>query len=77
MADRTLDADDREFFQLVRGAAFANPFGARRHEIDARIAEAPEGADRDAVVDRLLVRLRRRLDALSPFDVHDFPASVR
>jgi DNA-binding NtrC family response regulator len=37
----SLNAGDREFFQWVAEAAFANPFGERRLELDLQIAGAP------------------------------------
>ena len=37
-----LDAADREFWQLISRAAFANPFSPERRELDLRIAGTPE-----------------------------------
>jgi DNA-binding NtrC family response regulator len=68
---------DRDLFGLLAEAAFANPFGEQRARIDQRIAEAPKGASRGEVLDRVLARARSRLDALGPRDVRSLPAEDR
>lgn len=59
---RHLDPAEREFFTLVSRAAFSNPFGRERDELDQVIAET--GGDDPDLLDRLLQRIRARLDAL-------------
>jgi DNA-binding NtrC family response regulator len=57
-----LSNEDRDFFALVSAAAFSNPFGQEREDIDRRIADqyAGQGAD----LARSLRHLESRLAAL-------------
>lgn len=64
MADRTLRTADRTFFSLVTRAAFANPFGEERAELDRRIARAQPSTEGTRDLDRALAQLVARLDAL-------------
>ncbi len=58
-----LHPPDRDLFEQVARAAFLNPFGAERAALDATLAaDAPKGPG--DLVDRVLVRLRVRLDWL-------------
>ena len=57
-----LSAGERDFFDLVTRAAYANPFGRERAALNARFADLP-GDDPDPV-DRLTARLKARLAAL-------------
>jgi DNA-binding NtrC family response regulator len=69
-----LPSADRDLFGLFSEAAFANPFGEERDRLDRRIAGAPKGATPDEVLERVLARLRSRLQAL---DVRALPAEDR
>lgn len=57
-----LDAEDREFFELVSRASYANPFSGERDALDSQIAQT-EGDDPD-LIHRLLSRVEERLVAL-------------
>lgn len=73
-----LSRDARAFFDLVRRAAYANPFSDDRASIDASLGETH--ADDPLVVDRLLARLRKRLEKLDetrPFVLSDFSGDDR
>jgi Sigma-54 interaction domain len=61
-----LSPKDRGFFTLVSEAAFANPFGASRGDLDRQIAGAAKRDTRDEVTLQLLAAVRRRLDAAGP-----------
>jgi DNA-binding NtrC family response regulator len=54
---------DRRLFSLVSEAAFENPFGERRHSLDAAITDADAGDPR--WTERMLQRVEARLSALS------------
>lgn len=54
-----LSAEDLDFLELVSEAAFANPFGARRAELDEALSGRPEGDP--ALVDVLTDRVSARL----------------
>ncbi|HSY25680.1 MAG TPA: sigma 54-interacting transcriptional regulator [Polyangiaceae bacterium] len=56
-----LSPADREFLTRVRDAAFANPFGHEREQLDRALARAPKTATRAESIDRLLVLVRERL----------------
>ncbi|MFK7989941.1 MAG: sigma-54-dependent transcriptional regulator [Sandaracinaceae bacterium] len=53
---------DREFFEQVSRATFANPFGDERDHLDLRIAEA-EGDEPD-LLERLVAKVDGRLSAI-------------
>ncbi len=70
---RRLSSRDRDFFDKVKRAAYANPFGDERAQLDAAIAESR--ADDPHVLERLSEQLTRRIDALSresPLRARDF-----
>ncbi len=77
MSQETLSADDREFFELVARASFANPFGPERHRLDLRIGEATEDLDRTEAADASVTRLERRLRRLPSLDLRDYVPSDR
>ncbi len=62
MEKQTISKEDRSFLALVSEAAFANPFGDRRAELDQLIVGATAGKPRaytlEAVIDRVHQRLR-------------------
>jgi len=59
---RWLSSGDQQFFALVSRAAFANPFGHERDELDRRIAGGDVSAER--LLAALLERLTERVAAL-------------
>jgi DNA-binding NtrC family response regulator len=74
----SLSRDARTFFDLVLRAAYANPFGDDRASIDASLGETH--VDDPLVVDRLLARLRKRIEKLDetrPFVLSDFAGEDR
>ena len=58
----SLDNKTRELLRQISRAAFANPFGRERYELDAAIAELPP--DHPEVVPAVIARLRTALSAL-------------
>ncbi len=57
-----LSTRDREFFRLVSRAAFSNPFGRERDDLDRELAELPGGSS--DLIERVTVRVATRLNAL-------------
>jgi transcriptional regulator with AAA-type ATPase domain len=68
---------DWTVFHQVAAAAFANPFGERRHAIDSEIAGLPESTPREEVLDRLLRRVRGKLASAPELNVEDVPSEHR
>ena len=66
-----------DFFRGIAQAAFANPFGPQRRQIDAELAGMSADADRDDVVDALLARVRDVLARIRRFDVRKIPEPDR
>jgi len=69
---------DRQFFTLVCAAAFENPFGERRAQLDAEIVQA--AGDAPDWLERMLQRVESRLRGLSPhgkLDVRAFSSEDR
>lgn len=61
---RRLTSSDREFFELIRAAAFSNPFGAERGQLDRRIAGQPTGEVNGSLSERTVAEVRARVLAL-------------
>ena len=60
-----LSSDDREFFEGVSRAMFANPFGAARHAHDGLLAEMDHDPDRrEEILGRICLTIATRLNAL-------------
>ena len=58
-----LKGSERQFFSLVRSAAFVNPFSDERAEIDLKIAGAPPGASHEERMALLIPKVAERLEA--------------
>jgi DNA-binding NtrC family response regulator len=58
-----LGTSDREFFRKVSEAAFANPFGKDRTELDLKIAGRPQGYQ-SSLLDEVLQKVAARVSAL-------------
>jgi DNA-binding NtrC family response regulator len=56
-----LSDDDRGFFDLVSRAAFCNPFGEERVNLDLKIAECTAGTPHDKRIERIVGRVRERV----------------
>jgi DNA-binding NtrC family response regulator len=63
MSELKLDAGDREFFEMVARAAYANPFSRKREELDREIAGGGTGGG-GAILGQALVRLGERVGKL-------------
>jgi len=59
-----LTSSEREFFLLISRAAFANPFSEERDELDRKIAGLDRAAAAGDLQERVLGRLRDRLERL-------------
>ena len=59
-----LTAADREFFDLVARASFANPFSAARAEVDRQIADLTGVQQREAQVDAVATRVFAKIKEL-------------
>ncbi len=76
MRTQKLSSDDRTFFELVAQAAFANPFGEHRFELDRQILgnqKIPRGPE---VVPELIGQIRQRLEGIDGAGlarIQDFP----
>ena len=68
-AGQRLREADRQLFTLVAEAAFENPFGARRPELDAAISDAP--LHDPSWVPRMLQKVGTRLHALGAQHKHE------
>ena len=56
-----LESEEREFFGMLEQAAFSNPFGDRRGDIDRRSVEAPDGWSRPRLLEELVKRVATRV----------------
>ncbi len=74
---KSLSPEDRDFFTLVTEAAFANPFGSRRHEVDVRLAEAASGASRERVLEEMIQNLWMRLTRIGPLKLSEWESGDR
>jgi hypothetical protein len=60
-----LESEEREFFGMLEQAAFSNPFGDKRGDIDRRIVEAPDSWSRPRLLEELVKRVATRVEALA------------
>ena len=75
MSGRQLSSSQREFLSLVSEAVFANPFGARRAELDGRLSGRPGAEPRKARFQTALARIRKILHELT--DKRLTPATIK
>lgn len=59
-----ITASDRAFYTLVSQAAFANPFGQRRHDLDREILGLAKTAKWSCQFEKVIARVRKKLSAL-------------
>jgi DNA-binding NtrC family response regulator len=64
MSERRLRDTDRAFFSLVANAAFSNPFGDERAELDRKMARSYEAPEGGPDLPRVLGHLDARLGAI-------------
>jgi hypothetical protein len=75
MEGKILSAEDREFFALVSRAAFANPFGAERVELDRKISGSSRPGPWREIVPEAVREVNKRigqLDAGGAVKIQDF-----
>ena len=61
-AKKRLSAQEREFFELVNQAVFANPFGDERVEIDLKIAGLFPGVPERERIDKAIAKIAMTME---------------
>jgi transcriptional regulator with AAA-type ATPase domain len=74
---KILTAEDRRTFSLITRAAFANPFGPEREELDRQIVGADKTLGRDELFARAAARAREALHGLDSADLRHYGAEDR
>ncbi|MEZ4601411.1 MAG: sigma 54-interacting transcriptional regulator [Syntrophotaleaceae bacterium] len=74
---RKLTVEDRRTFELINRAAFANPFGPEREELDRQISGENSSLGREQLFDRAVVRAGEVLRRLGPADLRLYDAEDR
>jgi transcriptional regulator with AAA-type ATPase domain len=72
-----LTAEDRRTLDLISRAAFANPFGPEREELDRRISGEDTTLGRDVLFDRAVARAAEVLYGLGAADLRHYGAEDR
>ncbi len=73
MGDRELTLSDRSFFSLVSEAAFANPFGLQRVELDRKISGGSGGEHWRNILPQAIQEISKRIKRLD----EDHPAKIQ
>lgn len=63
-AMKKLSVSDREFFRLINEAGSANPFSAKRFEMERRIVDSQKTVDCDNTIDLVILNVLRRIKEL-------------
>ena len=74
---RELSGVDRDFFALVSRAAFANPFGEERLDLDRRLGAGPRGAPPAEITSRMVAAVAARVEGLGAARLDDFASADR
>lgn len=64
MDAQAITTEEWAFLETVASAAFANPFGEKRDDLDLAIGGAAPGSSEDDILNAVVVRLGERIDAL-------------
>src|SRR6267142_3703820 len=75
-----IEAEERQFFELIAQTAFANPFSAERADLDAKIVGHSVDVFSDAHVDELTGVITTRVQKLETegkADLRKYPAADR
>jgi two-component system, NtrC family, response regulator HydG len=64
MGDQEITAGEWKFFETVASAAFANPFGEKRDDLDLVIGGAAPGSTDDEILNAVVRRIGERIDGL-------------
>jgi len=64
MTSLQLSSEDRDFFSLIRRAAFINPFSDERDQIDLKISGLPPSTPIRQRTEKLVAVVRHRIDLL-------------
>ncbi|MBA2663046.1 MAG: sigma-54-dependent Fis family transcriptional regulator [Bradymonadaceae bacterium] len=76
MSPKTLSPSERNFFELVEAAAFANPFGQQRAEHDVSLAHT-KVRDAGEQAEQAVLRVRAGLEDLWPLSLGEFEGRDR